>query len=104
MASGRFILGEPVRTFETELAELCEIRHAISCNSGTDALWLALQALEIGPGDAVLCPAFSFFATAAAIVRVGATPCSQTSTRSRSTSIRRTRSDAPSRRRTCAPC
>ena len=74
MASGRFILGEPVRTFETELAELCEIRHAISCNSGTDALWLALQALEIGPGDAVLCPAFSFFATAAAIVRVGATP------------------------------
>lgn len=74
MASGRFVLGEPVTSFETELAKLCEIRHAISCNSGTDALWLALQALEIGPGDAVLCPAYSFFATAAAIVRVGATP------------------------------
>lgn len=74
MASGRFVLGEPVTAFETELAKLCEIRHAVSCNSGTDALWLALQALEIGPGDAVLCPAFSFFATAAAIVRVGATP------------------------------
>ena len=74
MASGRFVLGEPVSAFEAELAKLCEIRHAISCNSGTDALWLALRALEIGPGDAVLCPAFSFFATAAAIVRVGATP------------------------------
>lgn len=74
MASGRFILGEPVTAFEAALAKLCEIRHAISCNSGTDALWLALQALGIGPGDAVLCPAFSFFATAAAIVRVGATP------------------------------
>ena len=74
MASGRFVLGEPVTAFETELAKLCEIRHAISCNSGTDALWLAMKALGIGPGDAVLCPAFSFFATAAAVVRAGATP------------------------------
>ncbi|MCR9096808.1 MAG: DegT/DnrJ/EryC1/StrS family aminotransferase [bacterium] len=74
MASGRFILGEPVTAFETELAKLCEIRHALSCNSGTDALWLAMKALGIGPGDAVLCPAFSFFATAAAVVRAGATP------------------------------
>ena len=74
MASGRFVLGEPVTGFETELAKLCEARHCVSCNSGTDALWLALRALDVGPGDAVLCPAFSFFATAASIVRVGATP------------------------------
>ncbi len=74
LATGRFILGDPVESFEAALAKLCESRHAISCNSGTDALWLALTGLGIGPGDAVLCPAFSFFATAAAILRVGATP------------------------------
>ncbi|MEM9175651.1 MAG: DegT/DnrJ/EryC1/StrS family aminotransferase [Myxococcota bacterium] len=74
MASGRFVLGEPVAAFESELAKLCETRFAVSCNSGTDALWLALQALGVGPGDAVLCPAFSFFATAAAVVRTGAMP------------------------------
>ena len=74
MASGRFILGHPVEVFESHLAKLCEARYAVSCNSGTDALWLALRALDIGPGDAVLCPAYSFFATAASIVRVGASP------------------------------
>lgn len=74
MASGRFVLGEPVAAFEAELAKLCEMRHGVSCNSGTDALWLALRALDVGPGDAVLCPAFSFVATAASIVRVGAVP------------------------------
>jgi len=74
MASGRFVLGEPVAGFEAELAKLCEAGHGVSCNSGTDALWLALRALGVGPGDAVLCPAFSFFATAATVVRVGATP------------------------------
>ena len=74
LASGRFILGAPVQTFETELAKLCDAREAVSCNSGTDALWLALRGLDIGVGDSVLCPAYSFFATAATIVRVGATP------------------------------
>lgn len=74
MASGRFILGEPVRAFESQLAKLCEARFAVSCNSGTDALFLSLQGLGVGPGDSVLCPAFSFFATAAAIVRAGAEP------------------------------
>jgi len=74
MASSHFVLGEAVETFESELAKCCEARHAVSCNSGTDALWLALRALEIGPGDAVLCPAYSFFATAATISRLGATP------------------------------
>jgi dTDP-4-amino-4,6-dideoxygalactose transaminase len=74
IASGRFILGERVKSFEADLAKCCDASHGISCNSGTDALWLALRALDIGPGDAVICPAHSFFATAAAIVRVGATP------------------------------
>ena len=72
--TGRFVLGDPVESFESDLAKLCEARHALSCNSGTDALWLALRGLGIGAGDAVLCPAYSFFATAATIVRAGATP------------------------------
>lgn len=74
LASGRFVLGDPVKAFESDLAKYCDAEHAIGCNSGTDALWLALRGLGIGPGDAVLCPAYSFFATAATIVRVGARP------------------------------
>jgi dTDP-4-amino-4,6-dideoxygalactose transaminase len=74
LASGRFIQGDPVRNFEAELARFCQADHAVTCNSGTDALWLALRALDVGPGDAVLCPAYSFFASAATIVRLGATP------------------------------
>jgi dTDP-4-amino-4,6-dideoxygalactose transaminase len=74
LATGRFVLGEPVSAFERELARLCGAERAIGCNSGTDALWLALRGLGVGPGDAVLCPAFSFFATAATIARVGARP------------------------------
>lgn len=74
VANGRFIQGETVSRFESELAAFCELPHAIGCNSGTDALWLALRALDVGPGDAVLCPAFSFFASAATIVRLGARP------------------------------
>jgi dTDP-4-amino-4,6-dideoxygalactose transaminase len=72
--TGRFVLGPGVEAFESELAKLCDARHAVSCNSGTDALWLTLRALEVGPGDRVLCPAYSFFATAATIVRLGARP------------------------------
>lgn len=74
LATGQFVLGDVVESFESELAELCDLPYAVGCNSGTDALWLALRALGIGPGDAVLCPAYSFFATAATIVRVGARP------------------------------
>lgn len=74
LASGRFVLGEPVEAFESDLAKLCDARHALGCHSGTDALWLALRGLGVGAGDAVLCPAYSFFATAATIVRVGARP------------------------------
>jgi dTDP-4-amino-4,6-dideoxygalactose transaminase len=70
----QFILGPEVRAFETELAAFCGARHVITCASGTDALVLALRAMGIGPGDAVLCPSFTFCATAEVAALVGATP------------------------------
>ncbi len=70
----QFILGPEVRTFETELAAFCGAKHAVTCASGTDALVLALRAFGIGPGDAVLCPSFTFCATAEVVALVGATP------------------------------
>jgi dTDP-4-amino-4,6-dideoxygalactose transaminase len=72
--SGRFILGPEVRAFEGEAASYLGVGEAIGVANGTDALILALDALGIGPGDEVVCPAFTFYATAEAISRVGATP------------------------------
>ena len=69
-----FILGEEVAGLENEIASHCDSRFAVGCASGTDALVLALMALDIGPGDEVITTPFTFFATASSIVRVGAKP------------------------------
>jgi dTDP-4-amino-4,6-dideoxygalactose transaminase len=72
--SQKFILGPAVESFEAEAALACGAEFGIGCASGTDALWLALAAAGVGPGDAVVTTAFSFFATASAILRCGAQP------------------------------
>jgi len=74
LAHCQFVMGPEVRIFEADLAAFCGARQAISCASGTDALLLILMAKEIGPGDAVFCPAFTFCATAEMVVLAGATP------------------------------
>jgi dTDP-4-amino-4,6-dideoxygalactose transaminase len=70
----RFILGEPVERLEAEVARLSRAKYAIGCASGTDALLLALRALDVGRGDEVVTTPFTFFATAGTIHLVGATP------------------------------
>ena len=73
-ASQHYILGTEVNALERELADFCGARDAVGCASGTDALWLALAAAGVQPGDQVLTTPFSFFASASAIVRAGARP------------------------------
>ncbi len=72
--SGRFLFGPDVQLLESQIAERCGVEHAVACASGSDALLLALMALDIGDYDEVIVPSFTFFATASAVTRVGATP------------------------------
>ena len=72
--SGRFVLGPEVEAFEQEIAKWIGVPHAVGVSNGSDALLLALQAVGVGPGDEVICPTFTFFATAGAVARLGGTP------------------------------
>jgi dTDP-4-amino-4,6-dideoxygalactose transaminase len=74
LASGQVILGPEVAALEDEIARYCGVAHGVGCASGTDALLLALHALELGPGDEVILPPFTFFASAACVCRTGARP------------------------------
>jgi dTDP-4-amino-4,6-dideoxygalactose transaminase len=74
LASGRFVLGPDCQALEKSIAAYCHVPHAIACASGSDAILLALMALEVGPGDEVILPSYTFFATASAIARLGGKP------------------------------
>jgi dTDP-4-amino-4,6-dideoxygalactose transaminase len=72
--SGQYIMGPECQKLEQRLAEFCRAPHALGCASGSDALLLALMALDIGPGDEVILPSYTFFATASCVSRLGAKP------------------------------
>ena len=72
--SGRFILGPEVEAFEQEFAAYCGCAHAVGVANGTDAITIALRAMGVGPGDEVIVPSFTFYASAEAIPPTGATP------------------------------
>jgi len=74
MSSSQFILGSNVKKLEADVAKFSNVPHGIGCGNGSDAIHIALQALNVGPGDEVITTPFTFFATGGAIVRAGATP------------------------------
>ena len=72
--STQYIMGEDVDKVEEEIADYCDVEYALGVASGTDALLLSLHALDVGPGDEVIVPSFTFFATAGVVTRLGAKP------------------------------
>ncbi|HVR72723.1 MAG TPA: aminotransferase class I/II-fold pyridoxal phosphate-dependent enzyme, partial [Planctomycetota bacterium] len=74
LASGDYILGEETRAFEEESARYLGVAHSIGVSSGTEALLVALQELDLRPGDEVIAPCFTFIATATVVMRMGARP------------------------------
>jgi dTDP-4-amino-4,6-dideoxygalactose transaminase len=74
LESGRYILGQECQELEKSIATYCHVPHAIACASGSDAILLALMATCVGPGDEVILPSYTFFATASAVARLGAKP------------------------------
>src|SRR3954462_14686272 len=72
--NGQFILGPEVAAFESEFAAWCGVQHAVGVANGTDAITIALRAMGVGPGDEVVVPSFTFYASAEAIPATGATP------------------------------
>ena len=74
LESQRFVLGDEVRRLETSIADYCQTKHAVGCASGSDALLLALMALDVKSGDEIITTPFSFFATASCVARLGARP------------------------------
>ncbi|MDZ7588484.1 MAG: DegT/DnrJ/EryC1/StrS aminotransferase family protein [Parasphingorhabdus sp.] len=72
--AGQYIMGPEVKEFEAGLSQFCGAKHALGCANGTDALQLALMALDVGAGDAIFCPSFTFAATAEVVPATGATP------------------------------
>ena len=69
-----FIMGPAVEALEKDIARYCDVKHAVGCASGSDALLLALMAIDVKPGDEVICPAYTFFATGGSIARLGVKP------------------------------
>ena len=73
-ASGQFVLGPEVKRLEESIADYSGVKYGVGCSSGSDALLLSLMAIGVGPGDEVIVPSFTFFATASCVPRLGATP------------------------------